>query len=421
MEGVCGALRTALAEKAQHVKWDPSRAAHRRGDERYAEKPILKPVDRRKPPGAAPTMPAAIAADPYAGTQSPARSVDFEGPFSPDGTATRDLSVLLLNLYAFANQTGIGEFENGFFRMLGSLLPFDAGWTGVATLTPGGPVTHNSFTWGLPATFFADWVKVRDCDPLVLGTRGLYGKSMAISIVAPGVAPRFRDWAIRYGLAQLMVVCTLDHRFGLTTFLSVYRRALDKPFSVEDARKVEDVIPHLSAALTINRSFQLTRERGAALVVSPARAICDSLGAVHQADKAFQTMLHRDWPFYANQALPQPLVEWLRGGASHPFAGEHVTIHCAPMAGLFQLEARARSELDRLSPRELVAIQHYGDGLSHKEVAQRMAISPATVRHYLRCAYRKLGMHDKSEIPRLLAALVQQGAVLDTDALPTHE
>lgn len=48
---------------------------------------------------------------------------------------------------------------------------------------------------------------------------------------------------------------------------------------------------------------------------------------------------------------------------------------------------------------------HYGNGLSHKEVAQRMGISPTTVRHYLRCAYRKLGMHEKTEIPRLLASL----------------
>jgi len=30
-----------------------------------------------------------------------------------------------------------------------------------------------------------------------------------------------------------------------------------------------------------------------------------------------------------------------------------------------------------------------------------MAISPTTVRHYVRCAYKKLGMHDKSQIPRL--------------------
>ncbi|HEV3429660.1 MAG TPA: LuxR C-terminal-related transcriptional regulator [Paraburkholderia sp.] len=365
---------------------------------------MTRNADRPVPFDSASDMPAAIAIDAYAPGAPSTRSADFEGPFCSDGSAERDLSVLLLDLYALANQTGIGEFENGFFRLLGALLDFDAGWTGVTTHTPGGPIMHNSFTWGLPDSFFPEWVKVRDCDPLAIGTRGVYGRAMAISVVDPEVPPRFRNWAVKHGLAQLMVVTAHDHRFGLTTFLSVYRRALDKPFSVGDARKVANVIAHLAAALTINRSFQLTRERGATPETSPARAICDAFGAVHQADKAFEATLRQDWPLYANQTLPQPLIDWLHGGAAHPYTGERVAVHCVPTAGLFQLEARTRSALDLLSPRELVAIQHYGDGLSHKEVAQRMGISPTTVRHYLRCAYRKLGMHDKSEIPRLLAS-----------------
>lgn len=367
-------------------------------------------ANRLLPPGSAPDMPAAIAIDGYAQSAPHTRSADFEGPFTRNGAPGRDLSVLLLDLYALANETGIGEFENGFFRLLSQLLPFDAGWTGVTTHTESGPVMHNSFTWRLPDTFFGDWIKVRACDPLAERTRGAYGRAMSVSIVDPGVPPRFRDWSVKYGLAQLMVVTALDHRFGLTTFLSVYRRALDKPFTGEDAHTVENIIPHLAAALTINRSFQLTRERGVATGTSPARAICDSFGTVHQADKAFETMLRDDWPLYGNQTLPQPLVEWLRDGAAHPFEGERVTVQCVRTAGLFQLEARVRSGLDRLSPRELVAIQHYGEGLSHKEVAQRMGISPTTVRHYLRCAYRKLGMHDKIEIPRLLASLKQAEA-----------
>ncbi|WP_321896119.1 hypothetical protein [Paraburkholderia heleia] len=94
-------------------------------------------------------MPAAIAIDSYAKATPPARSADFEGPFAPDGTPERDLSVLLLDLYALANQIGIGEFENGFFRPLSSHLAFEAGWTGVTTHTATGPVMHNRFTWRL--------------------------------------------------------------------------------------------------------------------------------------------------------------------------------------------------------------------------------------------------------------------------------
>ena len=349
-------------------------------------------------------MPAAIAIDSFEQGAPHLRSADFEGPFRSNGTAARDLSVLLLDLYELANRTGIGEFESGFCRILSRLLPFDAAWTGVATNLQSGPVLHSSFTWHLPETFFGDWVEIREIDPLVLRTRGVYGRAVSISVVDPDVPPRFRDWAVKYGLAQLMVTAALDRRFGLTTFLSVYRRALDRPFTTEDARKVEDIIPHLAAALTINRSFHLARAGEVASSHVPARAICDAFGTVHQADKLFDARLQEEWPSHTHRTLPQPLVDWLRAGASKVFPGEHVIVHCLPTAGLFQLELRTRSKLERLSPRELMVIRYYGEGLSHKEVARRMDISPTTVRHYLRCAYRKLDMHDKIEIPRLLAS-----------------
>jgi len=347
-------------------------------------------------------VPDAISLDHYAGSSMSPRRADFEGPVAANGMPARDLGLLLLDLYALASRTGIGEFENSFFLLLADHLSFDAGWTGVATHTSDGPVMHNSFTYQLAAEFFPSWTRVRDHDPLAQATSQSYGHAIAISIVEPGIDARFRDWAVKCGLAQLMCVCTLDHRFGLTTFLSVYRRALDKPFTNEDLRKLEDVIPHLAACLTINRSFQLTRERPAgAATPAPARALCDRFGTVHQADLSFAALLRDEWPSYDNEQLPHPLVQYLRGDIRQPFVGETLHIGCTPLVGLFQLEARPRSPLDRLSPRELLAIRLYGDGLSHKEVAQRMAISPTTVRHYVRCAYKKLGMHDKSQIPRL--------------------
>ena len=44
--------------------------------------------------------------------------------------------LMLLDLYAVAAQSGIGEFECRFFSLLQALIPFDAAWTGVATHVP---------------------------------------------------------------------------------------------------------------------------------------------------------------------------------------------------------------------------------------------------------------------------------------------
>ncbi|MGS0892300.1 response regulator transcription factor [Burkholderia stagnalis] len=347
--------------------------------------------------------PAAIVLDESAWPARSTRRADFDGIARGDGAA-RSLGLMLLDLYAVAAQAGIGEFECRFFSLLQALIPFDAAWTGVATHLSTGPVMHNSFLYRLPHAFFGDWKRVRDCDPLAHRTlRGAYGRAARVSVVEPGLDPRYRDWCVKYGLAQLMCVCTQDRRFGLTTFMSIYRQGLNRPFGDDDARRFEEVIPHLAAALTINRAAQLTRERGDALAPA-ARALCDNFGVLHHADHGFDDVLRVEWPAWAGSRVPAPLVAHLRRQPAQPFVGEALRIQCVPVAGLFQLEARPRSLLDRLSPRELAAIRYYGAGRSHKEVAQQMAISPTTVRHYLRCAYRKLGMHDKSQIAGVLAA-----------------
>ncbi|MDN7858179.1 LuxR C-terminal-related transcriptional regulator [Burkholderia cepacia] len=348
-------------------------------------------------------VPAAIVLDDFAWPPLPSRRADFDGVTRGDASQ-RELGLMLLDLYAVAARSGIGEFEYRFFSLLQALIPFDAAWTGVATHVPTGPVMHNSFLYRLPHAFFSDWKRVRDCDPLAHRTlHGAHGHAVRLSVVEPGLDARFRDWCVKYGLAQLMCVCTLDRRFGLTTFMSIYRQGLNRPFSDDDARRFEEVIPHLAAALTINRAAQLTRERGDA-VAPAARALCDNFGVLHHADHGFDDVLRTEWPAWAGARVPEPLVAHLRRQPAQPFVGDALRIQCVPVAGLFQIEARPRSLLDRLSPRELAAIRHYGAGRSHKEVAQQMAISPTTVRHYLRCAYRKLGMHDKSQIAGVLGA-----------------
>ncbi|WP_323118860.1 helix-turn-helix transcriptional regulator [Burkholderia alba] len=348
--------------------------------------------------------PAAVVLDEAAWPPDAARRRDFAGLAPADEGSPRALSLALLDLYAVAGSASIGEFECRFFQLLSAFLPFDAAWTGVASHTPAGPVMHNSYLYRLPHAFFADWKRVRACDPLAHRTaHGAYGQAAVLSVVEPGLDARFRDWCVRYGLAHLMCVCTLDHRFGLTTFLSIYRQSLNRPFTEDEARRYEDIIPHLSAALTLNRAAQLGRLRSAASS-SSLRALCDNFGVLHHADTGFDAVLRVEWPDWTGPRLPAPLVEHVRRGGAQPYAGELLRVSCLPVAGLFQLEARPRSLLDRLSPRELAAIRYYGEGRSHKEVAQRMEISPATVRHYLRCAYRKLGMHDKSQISGVLGA-----------------
>lgn len=50
---------------------------------------------------------------------------------------------------------------------------------------------------------------------------------------------------------------------------------------------------------------------------------------------------------------------------------------------------------DALTPRELEVTKMIGDGLKNKEIAKRLLITEATVRHHLSSIYGKLGVEDR--------------------------
>jgi DNA-binding NarL/FixJ family response regulator len=52
----------------------------------------------------------------------------------------------------------------------------------------------------------------------------------------------------------------------------------------------------------------------------------------------------------------------------------------------------------RLTPREKEIVRHALDGLSNKEIAGRMIISPATVKAHLTSVFRKLSVRDRTQL-----------------------
>ncbi|MNE63166.1 putative HTH-type transcriptional regulator [compost metagenome] len=63
---------------------------------------------------------------------------------------------------------------------------------------------------------------------------------------------------------------------------------------------------------------------------------------------------------------------------------------------ILSLEAQARGVV--LAPRERTAAMLFAAGHSYKEIAKILALSPATVRTYLRNCYLQLGVKSKVEL-----------------------
>ena len=57
--------------------------------------------------------------------------------------------------------------------------------------------------------------------------------------------------------------------------------------------------------------------------------------------------------------------------------------------------ATVTRDRDALTPREMEVIRMIGDGLKNKEIAKKLFITEATVRHHLSSIYGKLGVEDR--------------------------
>jgi len=79
-------------------------------------------------------------------------------------------------------------------------------------------------------------------------------------------------------------------------------------------------------------------------------------------------------------------------------------IELAHRAGqpLFGVALRPTTLSDRLTSRERQIADEIANGLTHKEIARLLGLSPATVRNHTQTILVKLGVHSKATLSKVL-------------------
>ncbi len=312
------------------------------------------------------------------------------------------VSRCLLQLYQLAVDSRIGEFEEQLFTLMREYLVFDGAWFGRSTMMDAGPVMHNSYVCNVGPEFVADWERVKAHDPLVPLIIDEH-RNPALVCVTDGVADGpFRAFCGKYAIAQLLCTVAVDPVLRLWTHLSLYRNGLVPRFSERDVELMRLLMPHLAAALNLNRVHHVEQRKMAAHGPRTSVAICDARGVIQYADSAFADLVLMQWPSWTGATLPVDLDPALLAQAGSPYVGTHTTLRAERVADLFLIQASPPCALDLLTPKELSVVRLFGEGLTYKNVARRLGNSPATVRHHLRRAYAKLRIQNKGEIAWLL-------------------
>lgn len=315
------------------------------------------------------------------------------------------LGSLTLELHRGARAQPVDGFIDWAFETLKRFLPFDSGLWGAGHVGPDRrPVVHTLRLHRQPAQLMLDYAGMAHED--VVFQKSLQNPGCAVVADSRRDMPAlWHDYIERYGIWHVLTTCDIDGQTGLINDVALWRADQDRPFSEDERRFMQAAFPHLIEACTQNRLLHLLHAATPHFAGPWRAAASDRTGLLHVADSEFSGLLRLEWPEWVGPQLPEALAEPLRQGEAHRFVGQRAVFKIAPMGELLLVQARQCAPLDRLSQREREVALYTAQGLSHKEIARLIELSPATVRNHLAAACRRIGVRSKAQIAALVQSL----------------
>lgn len=213
-----------------------------------------------------------------------------------------------------------------------------------------------------------------------------------------------------HGIERVLSSVHLDERTGLFTLLTLYRFERGKPFSEQDKQNQKQALYHLLTAAKHALFLQLeqSNDHQAKADKNSHKAICDNQGYFHQVQSSFIDLLERFYP-EANDGsdsgsnkrlLKLPFILDL---TPKTYEVDGLQIELKSFNDLVIVEIWPQGPLDSLSVREKEIVQTLAKGLTFKEAARELSLSPSTVSNHLYRIYQKLNIGSKSELFKLLS------------------
>lgn len=137
------------------------------------------------------------------------------------------------------------------------------------------------------------------------------------------------------------------------------------------------------------------------------------IAALGLPSRVLMLSLH-DMPAYVREALAAGAAGYvlkdasiteLRGAVSQVMAGQSVMPLNLINAALRQSEREVRpaDALNALTPREREVLVQIAEGLTNKEIARQLSVSPATIKAHVERIIAKLGVSDRTQAAVLVA------------------
>ena len=317
-------------------------------------------------------------------------------------------SSALLAIYHASTKGTLHEFQAAAVHSLHECFQFDAVVLGATHFySKPGLYIMAAHIDGLPRTFMDDYLPLLSRDPIMrsllaglnrplLADLHFYYRDLNLAELA--------DFAHQYHLHQVMTFGDMP-RSGQPTRWVMFFLDGQSGFSAAQQKRLANLWPHISQATSICDA-RLTSVRN----LSPptfALALLNDCGEIEFADARFVELLRIEWPECDIAGAARQVREQLL--ETRTFKGKCIEITMLPESDTV-CQARPTAALTVMTPRETLVARRFAAGLSHKEVARELGISPNTVRTQLTHIYSKLRLHDKGALANYLLSQPANGS-----------
>lgn len=306
----------------------------------------------------------------------------------------------LLAIYDQSTKGSPHDFQTASLLLLHDCFQFDAAVWGASQHYPN-PGMHimSAHIEGMPRTFLDDYIPLLSHDPIMhsllagmnhpfVADLQFYYQELNLTALA--------DFARQYRLHRIMTFGDRPSPEQPTRWIMLFKDG-QSGFTSSQQKRLANLWPHLSQASSMCEARGLLLRK----LVPPrsASALLGSCGEIEFADLRFVELLQLEWPGLDISSIAKLVQEQLL--QTRTFRGKCIEIAMAPESGTV-CQARPTTGIRIMTPRETLVARRFAAGLSHKEVARELGISPHTVRTQLMHVYAKLRLHDKGALANYL-------------------
>ncbi|MCL2913012.1 LuxR C-terminal-related transcriptional regulator [Shewanella corallii] len=199
-----------------------------------------------------------------------------------------------------------------------------------------------------------------------------------------------------YNISRIIATAYKEKASELYSLVSLYRFDPERDFTEAERQLINRLIQHLVFAGDHNYKLSLPSQGDAG-----AFAICDYYGFYRHVSDGFRRFLDAlgtelsitDENYFPFQ---------IRG--DEDIKSDSVVFRVSQVDRLYKIEARVPGPLDKLTARELEIASWLEKGMTFKQAAKALQLSPSTVSNHLYRIYQKLGISSRSELIALLNA-----------------